>query len=375
MRSQHTLSDATLMGMGKGFAITSNLNLAKQLLAGYEDSRSPSLPKIKISAICNDTIATLVAFTYQLRRNPKRKAAMGLIVGTGSNATIPLALSKLHPSKRPKAVKDLNNHLSNLDLKIAVNTEWTIKGAAGPLYELQLITKWDSVLDAEGEAPGFQPFEYMTAGRYLGELGRLIIVDYFTTHLHIPRNSLPPRLLLRHGLTTTFLGNIGPHLRGAQASMVRQLQAELPPSLDSDSWKWTDEAAHMVYTVAKAVERRAAGMTAAAIIGLLACADEIHLPPSSTSSTRTLSSSSTTNLPKGSAHRTVDELMVGYTGGCIVHFQDYQRDCQELLDAIMQKEFGDVFHPRVVLLPCHDGGILGAGILAGTLESVRQDGR
>lgn len=363
------------MGMGKGFAITSNLDLAKQLMTGYESSRSPFLPRIKISAICNDAVATLVSFAYQLRRDPRRKAAMGLIVGTGCNATIPLALSRLHPSKRPKSVKVLDDHDSKHDLKITVNTEWTIKGAAGPLHELQFITCWDSILDSEGEAPGFQPFEYMTAGRYLGELGRLIIVDYFTTHLYIPKNSLPPKLLLRHGLTTTFLGNIGPHLAANEPSMVKQLEAELPSSPNPDAWCWTAEAADIVFLIAKAVQRRAAGMTAAAVIGLLACANEIHLTPS-----HTLLSSSlppTTSIPNGFAKQVqvseVDELMVGYTGGCIMHFQDYLRDCQGFLDAIMQQEFGDIFWPRVMLLPCHDGGILGAGILAGTVQNVVHD--
>lgn len=358
------------MGMGKGFAITSGLDLAKQLMTSYESTRLPSLPRIKISAICNDAVATLVSFAYQLRSNPRRKAAMGLIVGTGCNATIPLALGKLHPNKRPKSVKVLDEKESNLDMKIAVNTEWTIKGAAGPLHELKFITKWDSILDSESEAPGFQPFEYMTAGRYLGELGRLIIVDYLTTHLHIPKSSLPPKLLLRHGLTTTFLGNLGPHLATIEPSMTNQLEAELPPSRDPGAWHWTGEAADVVFAIAKAVQRRAAGMTAAAVIGLLACADEIHLNSSSSS----LPSES--HIPNGLAKSNlleVEELMVGYTGGCIVHFQDYLLDCQGFLDAVMQREFGDSFAPKVVLLPCHDGGILGAGILAGTVQSVAHD--
>ena len=359
------------MGMGKGFAITSGLDLAKELLASYESSRSASLPRIKISAICNDAVATLVSFVYQLRSNPRRKAAMGLIVGTGCNATIPLALSKLHPSKRPKAVKVLDDKESNLDMKIAVNTEWTIKGAAGPLHELEFITKWDSILDSEVEAPGFQPFEYMTAGRYLGELGRLIVVDYLTTHLHISKSSLPPKLLLRHGLTTTFLGNLGPHLATIEPSMTKQLEEELPPSPDPGAWRWTGEAADAVFAIAKAVQQRAAGMTAAAVIGLLACADEIHLNSSS-------SSRPGSHIPNGLARSSspeVEELMVGYTGGCIVHFQDYLYDCQGFLDAIMQREFGGSFAPRIVLLPCHDGGILGAGILAGTVQSVAHDAR
>lgn len=67
--------------------------------------------------------------------------------------------------------------------------------------------------------------------------------------------------------------------------------------------------------------------------------------------------------------------MVGYTGGCIVHFQDYLADCQAFLDEIMKAEFGDQEDvPRVVLMPCHDGGIIGAGILAGTVQSLAHDG-
>jgi hexokinase len=356
------------MGMGKGFAMQTNLDLAELLMTGYESCRPQSLPRIKILAICNDTVATFVSFAYQLRRDPKRKAAMGLIVGTGCNATIPLALSKLHPTKRPKSVKVLDVHEVDQDLKITVNTEWTIKGAAGPLHELNLITKWDSLLDAETEAPGFQPFEYMTAGRYLGELGRLIILDYFTTHLHIPRSSLPPKLLIRHGLTTIFLGNVGPHLSATEPSIVNQLQAELPPSVEPDAWEWTEESAHIVLAIAKAVQRRAAGMTAAAVIGLLACADEIRLR-----------SSSTVSMPNGVAKEAsapmVEELMVGYTGGCIGHFQDYSVDCQDFLDSILEREFGVNVIPKVVLSICNDGGILGAGILAGTVDNVSHDAR
>jgi len=193
------------MSMGKGFTITRNTDLGKVLLEGYEKSRYPGLHQIKISAIANDSVATLISFAYQFSNDPRSKAAMGLICGTGCNATIPLALSKLHPSKRPTRVKVLDDTETDDDLKITVNTEWTIKGAAGPLHELNFITKWDQKLDSEGDAPGFQPFEYMTAGRYLGELGRIIAVDYFTNHLSIPFSSLPPKLQQRLGLSTTFL--------------------------------------------------------------------------------------------------------------------------------------------------------------------------
>jgi hexokinase len=80
---QDTLSKATLMAMGKGFAITSNLDLGSHLTRGYESVRSSDLPPIKIAAIANDAVATLVSFIYQSHEDSHRKAAMGLICGTG----------------------------------------------------------------------------------------------------------------------------------------------------------------------------------------------------------------------------------------------------------------------------------------------------
>ena len=357
------------MSMGKGFAITSNLDLGKLLLEGYESMKDPSLPPIKIIAIVNDSVATLVSFAYQLRTDPRRKAAMGLIVGTGCNATIPLAISKLHPSKRPAQVKVLDENEASPDLKITVNTEWTINGAAPPLHELKFITQWDKTLDAEGEAPGFQPFEYMTSGRYLGELGRLIILDYFLNQIQIPPTSLPPKLLQRHGLTTTFLGNLGPHLSHIEPSMLIQLETELPPANGPDAWHWTQETADMVFKISKAIQRRAAGMTAAAVIALLGCADEIQLSSLPSPSPSIANGRFPNPLVEELA---IEELMVGYTGGCIMHFQDYLQDCQQFLDDIMNAEFGSskTRVPRVLLTPCHDGGIIGAGILAGTVMTI-----
>ncbi|EKD21695.1 hexokinase-1 [Drepanopeziza brunnea f. sp. 'multigermtubi' MB_m1] len=366
---QHTLSEATLMPMGKGFKITSNLDLAKLLRDGYEVSRSASLPRIKIAAIVNDAVATLVAFAYMFRKNARHKAVMGLIVGTGCNATIPLPLSKLHPSKRPTKVEIQGEKTkeADLDLKITVNTEWTIKGAAGPLHEHGFITPWDRKLDAEGEMPGFQPFQYMTSGRYLGELGRIIILEFLTDHLSIPESTLPPRLRQRNGLTTSFLGSIGPHLAATEPSMLKQVERELPSSDAPHSWQWTDEGASIVYAVAKAIQIRAAGMIAAAVVALLACAGEIELSTISSSP----SNGNEPALPMDGGESELEEMMVGYTGSCIVHFQDYLEDSQWFLDEIMEAEFGNGERvPRVSLRPCHDGGIIGAGILAGTVQSV-----
>ena len=305
-------------------------------------------------------MATLISFAYQLRNNPLRKPSMGLIVGTGTNATIPLSCSKLHLSKHPS---HLQTFTQEEDPRITVNTEWTIKGAAPPLHEHNLVTKWDAQLDSEGLAPGFQPFEYMTAGRYIGELGRLIIVDYFVNILRIPKTSLPAKLATRNGLRTEFLGFIRP-------GDVKKLDEELPPPVLSlpntqesgTTFRWDQEKSNIVYATAKAIQIRGSAMIAAAILGLLACADELDFSRSKTHA------SPSTSEPNGNLE--VEELLVGYTGGCIDHFQDYLKECQEFLDEVVVEEFGKEKKLRVVLEPCHDGGIIGAGVLAGTVESM-----
>ncbi|KAK2627723.1 hypothetical protein QTJ16_002369 [Diplocarpon rosae] len=362
---QHTLSDAAIMSMGKGFQITKNLDLGKLLSDGYDKNRDPTLPRIKITAIVNDAVATLVSFAYANRGSARRKATMGLIVGTGCNATITLPISKLHPSKRPAEVKVRDDSEVGQDLKIAVNTEWAIKGAAGPLRALGFLTFWDEKLDAEGEVPGFQPFEYMTSGRYLGELGRIIIVDFLTSHLSIPESTLPPRLVQRNGLSTTFLGKLRPRPAATEPSILEQLEQEFPPSNAPNAWVWSPESASFAFSTAKAIQTRAAGMVAAAVIALLACAEEIHLSTPGLSNGRLLPNRTKSEL---------DEIMVGYTGSCIVHFQDYLEDCQRFLEEIITAEFRDREDaPRVVLKPCHEGGIIGAGILVGTVQGIARE--
>lgn len=349
---QHTLSEATLMAMGKGFAITTDADLASQLSRGYERARKPGLPPVKIAAIANDAVATLVSFVYQAPEGPSCKAAMGLICGTGSNATIPLPKSMLRPSKLPQ-IQSLHGKRP-ADPKVAVNTEWSINGTAAALRSFNLVSKWDEQLDAAGEVPGFQPLEYMTAGRYLGELGRIILLDYLAErgyHAVV----LPEKLRNKFGLTTTFLS----HFKPLNAPvLLGQLQAEFPPAVTGSSFTWTEEMASVVYSIAKAIEVRAAGIIAAATVGLLACAGDVPLQQEQ----RHVENGQP--VRQDGAPEQMD-LVVGFTGGCIAHFQDYLSDCRGFLHGILEAEFGSAPPVRISLHPCHDGGITGAGVLSG----------
>jgi hexokinase len=359
---QRSLSEASLMSMGKGFAISSKLDLGSRLLAGYSQANVEGLPPIQVAAIANDSVSTLVSFIYKYE-DVQQRASMGLILGTGCNATIPLKLSQLHPSKRPANVNVLPGE-SVENVKIAVNTEWSINGTAPPLHSLGWINQWDEILDSQNEIPGFQPLEYMTAGRYLGELGRLVLVDYMTTIAGIPKESLPKALLRKQSITTTFLSHFKPLDPKALKS---QLEGDFPSSTSATSFTWTEELAGVLYHIAKAIEVRAAGIVAAAIVALLEVGGEIPAGATSSSSGEAVT---------GTGERISRELGVGYTGGCIVHFQDYLADCQGFIDELMEQRTArsGTSAIRVVLNACHDGGVTGAGILvAAALASEKAD--
>lgn len=396
------------MPMGKGFAIASNLNLRQILLSGYEkhtrrleDDDEPSskrrklfaLPKLKIAAITNDTVATLASLAYKVKSLPNSRVAMGIIVGTGCNATIPMKLSGLHESKA-KSV----NSMEPDAVETVVNTEWTISGAAPPLKELSITTKWDVELDRACARPGFQPFEYMTGGRYIGELIRLILFDYLTTVLGLSKRILPANLIQPYALTTTYISDTVARARYDQ-DLAKELNQSLPPPESSD-WCWDALAAGVFHKIARTVQRRSAGLIAAAVVGLLACCREIELREESISNTPEIAASPQSNgehpIPPAGAsggesasasnngHGNVvpvleptpvdwqsgpEELVVAYTGGIIQHYPQFKEMCQQHIDRLIIRTGPQRGGKSVFLREASDGGVIGAGVLAGMVVS------
>lgn len=402
---QESLADATLMPMGKGFAISSNLNLGNILLNGYEkhtrrpdDDDEPStkrrklfaLPKLKIQAITNDTVATLASLAYKVKSLPNSRVAMGIIVGTGCNATIPMKLSALHESK----AKSVNAMEPNA-VETIVNTEWTISGAAPPLQELNVTTKWDIELDRACEIPGFQPFEYMTGGRYIGELIRLILFDYLTTVAKLSKRSLPANLIQAYALTTTYISDTVAKAR-SDSELAETLNESLPPPESSD-WRWDVRAAGAFRKIARTVQRRSAGLIAAAVVGLLACAREIELKEESNGSspknpaspqsngdaitefTGTVGAAAAAAVNHAAQEHVVpvldptpldwqygpEELVVAYTGGIIQHYPQFKEMCQQYIDRLIMRTGPQRGGKSVFLREASDGGVIGAGVLAG----------
>lgn len=421
------------MSTGKGFTISSNLDLGSTLLRGYErhtrgssnsESAGPKskrrrlgpLPRLRINAITNDTTATLAALAYSVKSLPNSRVVAGIIVGTGCNATIPMKLADLGPEK----VRHFREMVPDAE-ETVVNTEITIAGACGPLKAIT--TKWDRELDAACARPGFQPLEHMTGGRYIGELVRIIFHDYMTTKHHPPvaSASLPANIVHSYTFTTTFVSTVVARSR-SDVELASELKRKMPPP-ESSNWAWTWHSAGALRKIAHLVQVRSAGLIAATTVGLLTTVEEITLhPPTQLSSSDSnvddsvmkdvedagsYTTSPTTrrsprspksplsprSSPKTKAqqnkqdlpHRTVkndqskvlafpltapEELVIAYTGGIIQHYPNFKEQCQRFIDRLVMRAGPQEGGKSVLLREARDGGIIGAGVLC-AMESIR----
>jgi hexokinase len=356
--------------MGKGFAITSDLNLGKMLLAGYqrhvvetsmdathghdEDKQSSKkrrlsrLPRIRIAAITNDTVSTFASMAYTVKAAPNSRVAMGLIVGTGTNATVPMRLEDLHPAKKDDLADP--EHVET----VVINTEWTINGTEKPLVDLNIKTQWDLTLDAQSDAPGFQPFEYMTAGRYLGEIVRLAFVDVLSKETGA---DLPPSLQTKNALQTRFLSEAV--ARASATVLAQELNIKYPPSKGDF---WTPARTSLLRDIAYAVQQRSSALIAAACVGLLDCVGDIRLDRNNHS----------TRNGNGTRkdEEEEEELVIAFAGGTISQYPKWQETCQNWIDTLVTKGSPSNAAKRVVLKEALDGGIIGAGVLAGMTDEI-----
>lgn len=160
---QSAVNRGTIHQMGKGFNIPSIVNASlTDLLHEALESLNPPHP-IRITALLNDAVATLLSHAF-IRQTTR----MGLICGTGTNATCLCPTEYLseekyhHESRAKRAWEEF----------VVVNTEWSMFGRG-----LLPVTEYDKTVDAESGMPGFQPFEMMVSGRYIGEIVRLVALD------------------------------------------------------------------------------------------------------------------------------------------------------------------------------------------------------
>lgn len=141
---QTGINSGRLISWTKGFNISGVVgNDVVSLLK--EALQRKGVYNVRISALANDTVGTLVAKGYE---DPA--CDIGVILGTGTNACYPEVKSG----------------------GMIINTEW------GNFNKLKL-TSYDRELDKDSDRPGQQILEKMISGMYLGRLAGLVIKKDF----------------------------------------------------------------------------------------------------------------------------------------------------------------------------------------------------
>ena len=165
---------------------------------------------IKPCAIINDTVGTLLAAAYA-----DNATDIGTICGTGHNTCY------FEPTK-----------------KMIINLE------SGNFAELP-VTEYDNKLDLASEKPGNQRLEKMVAGKYLGEIVRLIAAD-------VLQLAIEPYSLTTEDVTAIISGNFSENPRFAEL---------------------TDHNRNRLRQIATLVVNRSARLVAATFVGVLAHID------------------------------------------------------------------------------------------------------
>ncbi len=143
------------------------------------------LYNIKVAALANDTVGTLVARAYR-----ESECDIGAIFGTGTNACYREKISRI---LKMKGRKTKGSHM-------IINTEWAN-------FNKINTTVYDRILDKNSINPGEHILEKMISGMYLGEIARLVMLDLIKRGV-LFNSKLPQALRVPRVFKTEYMSYI-----------------------------------------------------------------------------------------------------------------------------------------------------------------------
>ncbi|KAG1143449.1 hypothetical protein G6F37_001551 [Rhizopus arrhizus] len=303
---QTAVDRGTILRMGKGFTLknTEGNDLADMFHEAFKRKKL----NVKVTAILNDTVGTLVAHAYT---NPECR--IGLIFATGINAAYPekvSAITKLAPEVR-------NNYTPNTEMLI--NTEIDIFGTEAYLP----LTKYDLALDLSHNQPKFQLYEKMLSGAYMGELTRLIAMDFIEAGL-LFGGEMPKGFNQPWSFPTTYMSALESD-QSETKEVGQRILTEFPTSE-----KPTLDDLNTLTRICHIVAARSASLVAVAIISLL---EQQGLS---------------------------DHMVVGINGSTYEFYPHMDQRVRQALD----EWFGKEMSSKIILEVASEGGSVGGALIA-----------
>lgn len=309
----------TVQPMGKGFKAHEGV-VGRDLGSLIEQACLDRGLQVKVNAVINDSSATLLSQAY---KDPATK--MGLILGTGTNAAVYLPVNMLG---REKFGSRDSSWFEGAE-RVIINTEASMFGK-----HILPETRWDEELNRAHLLPDFQPLEYMTTGRYLGELFRLVIAEAVTT-CDLFDGCMPELICDRYTVDTALLAAIEEDTSTDYATSAQRLQREFglpdPPKTSEMSF---------LRSIAEVISRRAAAYMATAVHALWSLEPGNELGPSSRTS-------------------------IAANGSVILMYPGFRSRCQKYIADMIEAEqrAGKRQHTHeVTIVPTNEATIMGVAV-------------
>ncbi|PHH86444.1 hypothetical protein CDD83_10245 [Cordyceps sp. RAO-2017] len=253
------INKGRLIRWTKGFDIPDAVG--KDVCALLQDEIDRLRLPVKVAALVNDTVGTLMARSYT--STGKHRSILGGIFGTGTNGA--------YIEKTANIKKPIEGSFDASTGDMVVNTEW---GSFDNQLNVLPATPWDQTLDAQSVNPGFQMFEKRVSGMFLGEIVRLAVLDMMkneetslfkdlnssfndwgTTTNISPQSGMLKAWGLDSAIMSVAASDNSPELSTLRQELENTLQVYNPSLEDAQAFK----------AVAGAVARRAARLSAVAI--------------------------------------------------------------------------------------------------------------
>ncbi|KAI1618766.1 hexokinase [Exophiala viscosa] len=320
-----------MQNMGKGFACHED-TIGMDLGTLIEAACAKRQLNVSVNAIVNDSSATLLSQAYL---DPA--TSMGLILGTGTNAAVYLPTSCMGLSKF--GTRDQSWFQSAG--KVITNTELSMFGKS-----ILPQTRWDEILNREHQHPDFQPLEYMTTGRYLGELLRLIINEAVDTRDLFDGN-MPLALTEPYSLDTQTMARLEQDSSsdmGDSISMIKTtFELKVPPSIEEVTF---------LRTAAEMISYRASAYMAVAVHALWALQKDVDINPVTDK-----------GCPKTS---------IACNGSVILKYPGFKNRCEDLLRQMVNEASpatSSLAKESIVLQATEEAAIYGAAVAVALAET------
>lgn len=356
--NQTALNRGTLIRWTKGFNIPDAVD--KDIVELFQAEIDALHLPVKIVAITNDTVGTLLANAYSTLTT--HKTVLGCIFGTGTNGAYAEKLENI-TKLDPKVVEFFKS--KNIDDMI-INTEW---GSFDNELKYLPTTIYDEIVDSETTNPGVHVFEKRISGMFLGELVRLVILDLHKRKLILQNYEQIEATVIKSVASSSSLVNLPNLPRRTNTTRLSHrilgewnLNTETLSKIqidDTKGLKVTDlvlqEALHINTTlsdrtiikeVAEAVTTRAALLSSIAIAAVVLKTGRLGI---------TLDDEG--NLQKTHLH---DEQVEVGADGAVIEFYPGFRD--HIYRGLALSQLGEEFAKKVDITIAKDGSGVGAAL-------------